>query len=393
MSSSRPITFMVFALSCAFSLTAVFGVIILPSFLPESVILTPPSSFSLAQGGNPPIAQDVTVDSSVEALAKTNRSSEAIAHLLFAGDIMLARGVESTTLKKGLNYPLSDVTPLISSADLAIANFEGTIQDEQHIEPSGFTFDTTPAIAGIVPAAGFDVVSLSNNHSDNHGATIVKHTRDTLTSLGVTPFGDPYESGNFVAHKTLNGTTFAFIGFHAFGEDSSSIIPTIETEKSAGNFVIVFPHWGVEYSPTPSITQIESAHAFIDAGADAIIGAHPHVIESYENYHGVPIIYSLGNFLFDQDWSIPTQQGLVLGFDLDATSITLTFTPITIHNQKTTLMAADAASAVLSNNNLPSILKIPRVTNQKTEEPPVSPAASSPNTPPTTPTDSPTKPE
>lgn len=375
---------MVFALSCVFSVAAVLGALALPSFLP-----VPTLSQSLAQGGNPPIAQGVLADRSSAAIPQPIPTT----HLLFAGDIMLARGVEWRINKEGLDYSLSDVTPLISKADLAIANFEGTVRDTPHPESDGFVFDTTPAIANIVPAAGFDVVSLSNNHSDNYGASVVQHTRESLTTLGVTPFGDPYNSKDFVAHKTVNGITLAFIGFHAFGEDPQSIIPTIESEKAAGNFVIVFPHWGVEYSATPSVTQVESAHTFVDAGADAIIGAHPHVIETYENYHGVPIIYSLGNFLFDQDWSIPTQQGLVLGFDLDASSITLTFTPISVHKQKTTLMNATDASQILSDHNLPSILKISRPTNQKTATPPSVPASSAPNSLPTTPTDSPTTPD
>ncbi len=349
---TRSIAFMNLSLTAIFSMSSVFGAIALPSFLPER---------SMTISENPILVYSSEIPRRVVSTAITPP-----AHLLFVGDIMLARGVEWRIGKNNLNYPLADITDFISKADLTIGNFEGTIRDKPNQELDGFTFDTTPAIAGILPTAGFDVVSLSNNHSDNHGAAIVSYTRQTLINLGVTPFGDPYESKNFVAHKTVNGIPVAFIGFHAFGEDPESILPTIEAEKAAGNFVVVLPHWGNEYESTPSLAQTDAAHLFIDHGANAIIGAHPHVIQAYENYKGVPIIYSLGNFLFDQDWSVPTQQGLALGFDIDSSSIQLTFTPISVIKSHTTIMGADEAAKVLSEHNLPVTLRISRPIVQNT---------------------------
>lgn len=340
-------------LATIFSIGSVLGAIALPSFLPERQIA--PSTNSI------PVYSSETTQRIVSTV-----TTPSIAHLLFVGDIMLARGVEWRIGKNNLDYPLGGIKDFISKADLAIGNFEGTIRDEPNQELDGFTFDTTPIIAGIVPTAGLDVVSLSNNHSDNHGSAIVAYTRQALTDLGVTPFGDPYTSKDFVAHKTVNDIPITFIGFHAFGEDPESILPAIESEKAAGNFVIVFPHWGNEYEFTPSAAQTDAAHLFIDHGADAIIGAHPHVIQTYENYKGIPIIYSLGNFLFDQDWSIPTQQGLALGFDIDASSIQLTFTPISIIKSRTTIMSAEEATKVLSEHNLPSTLRISRPIVQNT---------------------------
>lgn len=334
---------MVLYLSCVFSLGAVFGAIVLPSFLPDIVVAD----------STAPTASDGVVPPPSEP-----------AHLLFVGDIMLARGVEWRIGKTSLTYPLSDITDYLSAPDLTIGNFEGTIRDAPHQELDGFTFDTTPEIAQIAADAGVDFVSLSNNHSDNYGSAVVASTRSTIASLGMTPFGDPYTSKDFIGHATINGTAISFIGFHAFGEELESIVDAIKAEKTAGNFVIVFPHWGNEYQDTPSSAQTDAAHLFIDSGADAIIGAHPHVIQTYENYKGVPIIYSLGNFLFDQDWSIPTQQGLTLGFDIDTDSITMTFVPISDAKEHVTLMNADDAVTVLSAHGLPSTLKISRPTTQ-----------------------------
>ncbi len=341
----RPIAVMNLVLTCLFAIIAVGGAIIFPSFFPlavssPSALPTPSSSTSPL----PPPTEPV--------------------NLLFVGDIMLARGVEWRIGKEGIDYPLADVASLIAGADLAIGNFEGTIRNEPNQELDGFTFDTTPAIAQMVRNAGFDVLSLSNNHSDNYGSAVVQSTRETLAAQGFTVFGDPYESERFVAHAEHNGISFAFIGFHAFGEDPESILPIIASEAAAGNFVIVYPHWGNEYQFTPSAAQAEAAHQFVDAGADAIIGAHPHVIQTYENYRGVPIIYSLGNFLFDQDWSVPTQQGLALNFSVDETTITMTFIPISVIKSHVTLMNAEDASGILAEHGLPATLKIVRPINQ-----------------------------
>ena len=338
---TRHIAFMTLGLACVFSVAAVLGVIFLPGLFPAAVVVehTEPS---VESGPIGPIA-------AVEP-----------AHLLFVGDIMTARGVEWRIGKNDLSYPFKNVTDFLSEPDLTVGNFEGTIRDEPNQELDGFTFDTTPAIAKTVADAGVDFLSLSNNHSDNHGAAIVQYTRETIASLGMTPFGDPYDSKDFVAHKTIGDATFAFIGFHAFGEKPESILEAIRAEKALGNFVIVFPHWGNEYETTPSVAQTDAAHLFIDAGADAIVGAHPHVIQTYENYNGVPIIYSLGNFLFDQDWSVPTQQGLALKFDVSDTQITMTFVPISIVKSQPAVMSTNDAMRILSEHNLPITLTIER---------------------------------
>lgn len=337
---TRHIAFMTLGLACVFSIAAVVGVIFLPALFPAVVIEHTDPSYELDPMGPIVVAEP--------------------AHLLFIGDIMTARGVEWRIGKNDLSYPFKNVTEFLSEPDLTIGNFEGTIRDEPNQELDGFTFDTTPAIAKTVADAGVDVLSLSNNHSDNHGAAIVQYTRETITSLGMMPFGDPYNSKDFVAHKTIGDTTFAFVGFHAFGEEPESILDTIRSEKALGNFVIVFPHWGNEYQATPSVAQTNAAHLFIDAGADAIIGAHPHVIQTYENYRGVPIVYSLGNFLFDQDWSVATQQGLALRFDVGEKSITMTFIPVSVVKSQPVVMNISDAVRILSEHNLPITLTIER---------------------------------
>jgi poly-gamma-glutamate synthesis protein (capsule biosynthesis protein) len=275
---------------------------------------------------------------------------------------MLARGIE-WQIKKHDNdvaYPLTRIGDTLATPDLTIGNFEGTIREHSVQEINEFSFDTTREITATLADAGIDVLSLSNNHSNNYGSTIVRHTRTTITELGMTPFGDPHDSASFIAHRTVGTITFAFLGFHAFEEDPKSLLSAITAEHAAGNFVIVFPHWGNEYQFTPSVAQTDAAHQFVDAGADAIIGSHPHVIQTHELYHNVPIVYSLGNFIFDQDWSVPTQQGLMLDMTISDTKIVLTFIPVSVVHSRVSVMDANEADAILAQRGLPKTLTIPR---------------------------------
>ncbi|MCR4312065.1 MAG: CapA family protein [Candidatus Uhrbacteria bacterium] len=287
--------------------------------------------------------------------------------LFFTGDIMLARGVEWRIGQEGINYPLENMVEIISAADIAIGNFEGTIREVQNVEP-GYTmsFDTTPALAQMVIDSGFDVLSLANNHGDDFGPSVTTYTRDTIEALGAFPVGDPSDSANNIARIDRNGFALSIIGYHAFGEEYSTIVEAIALEKAAGRFVIVFPHWGPEYESTPHASaEVEPAHAFVDAGADLVIGAHPHVIQTIETYNGVPVIYSLGNFLFDQDWSVPTQQGMTVLVTLTDNDITLDFATVQVSLQKTTPMSDEASAALLSTYDIPATMTIPRISNIK----------------------------
>lgn len=346
MQFARPIASATLVLACAFSLAAVFGVIFLPAMLPIG-----PEILRVAQD-----------DGQSQELAFETPSSPA--SLLFIGDIMLARGVEWRIARNDISYPLSEVADYLSAPNLTIGNFEGTIRDLPNQELDGFSFDTTPAIAAMVRDAGVDIVSLSNNHTHDHGAATLVYTRETLLALGMTPFGDYLDSASHVAHATVNDFTFAFIGFHAFTEEPESIVAAIGAEKAAGNIVVVFPHWGNEYETQPSAAQTEAAHLFVDAGADLVIGAHPHVIQPLEIYRDVPIVYSLGNFLFDQDWSVLTQQGLTLGILVDETSFTMSFVPTSVIKSRVTIMDPNDAAAILLQHTLPATLKIARPTSQ-----------------------------
>lgn len=312
--------------------TILIGFLVISPF-PTWKTTTPPQQHYLvlaATRSEATIASPATASSNDEEILSPDSVT-----LEFVGDIMLARNVESYIKTYGQDYPFEKIGDLLASNDLLIGNFEGTVREKENIEVTNvMNFDTTPANVTMLANQGFDLLSLSNNHADDFGRTTLDLTRQTITDSGMTPFGDAWESSLYVAHKTVNGLPLAFVGYHAFNESTEGVMEAIKTEKAAGNFVIVMPHWGVEYVRDPSSSQVFAAHQFIDAGADAIIGAHPHVIETVEIYKNVPIIYSLGNFLFDQDWSEDTKRGMTVKLTIADDQLTLKFEPLYLEKRQ-----------------------------------------------------------
>ncbi len=252
-------------------------------------------------------------------------------YLVFTGDIMMARAVEWTMKEKGSAYPFAKWdTSLFKGADAVIGNFESTIREKENIEKADvLNFDTLPQYISSLKDTGFTHLSLANNHADDFGQTTTDFTRANIAANNLTPFGDPFAGKTFITH--LDGDIpITLIGFHAFGEPPTGIIETITAESAAGNFVIIFPHWGNEYQHTPSIAQTSAAQIWINAGADLIIGAHPHVVQRVEMIDDVPVVYSLGNFLFDQDFSEDTKTGAIVNVNIkeDADEVSPTLDPL-----------------------------------------------------------------
>ncbi|MDQ5952321.1 MAG: hypothetical protein QG626_449 [Patescibacteria group bacterium] len=279
---------------------------------------------------------------------------EPKAVLSFVGDIMLARQVEQTIVEKGATWPFAQIGDLFLGSDLVIGNFEGTVREKRNIEVTNqMIFDTTPDNVPILADAGFTHLSLANNHADDYGQTVTEATREAITQAGITPFGDPFTGGKFIARENINGVSISIIGFHAFEETIQDILPAVEQEHAQGRFVIVYPHWGVEYATVAPSVETYPAQLFVNAGADLIIGAHPHVIQNIEIVDGTPVIYSLGNFLFDQDFSTNTKQGLTVQVTVTENTVDLHFVPVQIENRQSFPMETEAANALLTRLGFP----------------------------------------
>jgi len=235
--------------------------------------------------------------------------------LTFVGDIMLGRSVNLGSLKRGdFSWPFQLVNEKLSRADLTIGNLESILYPDCPPVDTGFKFCADPqALTGLL-LAGFDVLSLANNHTTNYGQEGISYTNNLLTNNGiqVVGLGEPV-----VINR--HGTRFGFLAYNQVGvyqgiataTEDRLVSDLIILDNLADVKVIIF-HWGTEYVATPSATQIKLARLAVDHGADLVVGAHPHWVQTNERYQGKPIYYSLGNFIFDQEWSQQTKQGLAL---------------------------------------------------------------------------------
>ena len=246
--------------------------------------------------------------------------------LLFTGDIMLDRGIRYyaenfSAGEKGNKFIFDKISPILKSYDLVITNLEGPITSNKSISSGTtpgstnnyfFTFD--PSWAKTLFEQNIRVVNLGNNHILNFGRDGLAQTKKYLDEVKVGYFGSPDYPKSTTTK--INGVKITFVSYNEFSavpEETKSTVEEIKKTKDFSDIIIVFCHWGVEYSLEPTEEIKNMAHQFVDAGADLIIGSHPHVIEPMEEYNGKRIYYSLGNFIFDQYFSEDVRNGLGVG--------------------------------------------------------------------------------
>lgn len=272
--------------------------------------------------------------------------------ILFVGDIMLDRSVARHAMASSTDVLFAGVLDLFKVADARVANLEGAITTNPSIAQVDntilhFTFDPTLAQAALAPL-NLTAVSLANNHSYDFGRTGFDTTQTYLKGWGIKPFGHPYNARDLSATLDIRGKQFCLVGYHSlYDAGTTEVVTEIMRLRPLCYRVVVFPHWGDEYEHVANEAQIKAAHSFVDAGADLVIGAHPHVVQNVETYRGKAIFYSLGNFMFDQDFSWATTHGLAVKVTFGETSTTYTLTPITIQNQEASKAIEPDAARVL----------------------------------------------
>lgn len=266
--------------------------------------------------------------------------------LLFAGDVYLSDHVlEAYDAAGGIDGVLSqDYQAEIQAADFFMTNEEFPFSTRGTPAPDKqFTFRVHPEKVKLMQEMGIDFVTLANNHALDYGRDAMLDTIDTLDHAGIRHVG----AGKNLAEARkpdvveLNGRTFAFIGATrvypeedwAASTDSAGMFSTydggaqlaeeVKAAKQQADYVIAYVHWGIEREETPNGVQKSIAHRLVDAGADLVVGAHPHVLQGIEYYQGVPIAYSLGNFVFGS--SIPSTA--LLQADVDDEGIRLRLIP------------------------------------------------------------------
>ncbi len=259
---------------------------------------------------------DAVNDEIRERIAKDLNGRETT--IQFFGDMMLDRHVRALIDASGkddsCDYPFSMIDPVIGTADLRVVNMEGplTNNDSVSVKDNGLRF-TQPMKCLIDIAQRFQVVDLANNHMYDFGSAGYAETKKNLTLAGIKYFGGYYNSPDTYYIKEINGFKIAFFGWNeAGGGGTKTVVADIKKvkEKELADFVVVMPHWGAEYKTIANDNQKKAAADFIGAGADLIVGSHPHVIQGAEDISGKPVFYSLGNFVFDQYFSKEVVSGL-----------------------------------------------------------------------------------
>lgn len=297
------------------------------------------------------VAQELTIYSPLRALGRLQfvGQSRLTVSVIAAGDLLLGGSATSTVQSNGYDYPFDSTRSLIERSDFAMANLEAPFGTGGSPFDKKYTFRVPPNWAAGIANAGFDVLTLANNHILDYGEKALVSTMSVLDSLDLAYCGagrnrDEAEKGiilksgdwtigflaysltypeEFWATDTRAGTAYPY---------QQRLEKSIRDIKSKVDFVIVSFHWGGELRQYPKGYQKQFAHQSIDWGADLIIGHHPHVLQGFEIYNQRLIAYSLGNYVFGS-YSRNARDAALLKMWFDRTgSLLAQVIPISVDN-------------------------------------------------------------
>ena len=262
---------------------------------------------------------------------------QPLVSLVAVGDIMLGRGVGGLIRANSSGYPFDLTSELTNQADVAFGNLESPIT-ARGVQQGGIALRAAPEVAEGLSDAGFDIVSLANNHTDDCGALGLLDTMSHLDGEDIAYVGLSGEAGAGQEAVTLEvkGLTIALLAYNhvaprwvASGDGDSgpawlepeTAYADVRRVAEVSDFVVVSLHWGAEYMPLPDEFQQDVVRGMLEAGAGLIVGHHPHVVGAVAWEDEGFVAYSLGNFVFDQPFSVETMQGLVLRCLIDRTGL------------------------------------------------------------------------
>jgi poly-gamma-glutamate synthesis protein (capsule biosynthesis protein) len=241
------------------------------------------------------------------------------------------------------------VRRLFRDAELAIANHEMPVTEAWDFHTSGLRFSGKPELTEIFKRAGIDWMSLANNHIKDYGTEGISDTRRILRRYGIASGGAgvDLDQARRISYLEAGETTLAIVPclgvvpiYYASQSQGGAtpcldryLVPDIKAASRKADVVLVFPHWGVEYSRLPTADQRRHAARWVKAGADLVLGAHSHVAGAVEDIEGVPVLYSLGNLIFDQHWSTNTMESMLVQATFQGDRlVTFDLVPYIIHD-------------------------------------------------------------
>lgn len=260
--------------------------------------------------------------------------------LLAVGDIMLGegpldlgRGAASAIRKEGPDYPFALVGDCLRSGDVVFGNVEAVLSTRgvRKGRVRSLVLRGDPQAAAGLKRAGFNVVSLANNHALEHGPEALEETKSALSAQGIAlaGVGGSREAARKPLVLTSGGWRIGVLAYclvddetaYLSVDDPGDICGDVARARNDADLVIVSLHWGHEYIHRPSPGQVRLAHEIIDSGCAVILGHHPHVLQGLEDYHGGLIAYSLGNFVFDMPGP-DTRESVILRTGLSRAGVT-----------------------------------------------------------------------
>lgn len=255
--------------------------------------------------------------------------------LTVVGDIMLGRGVPGGSA-------LGPMSARLAAADITVGNLESTLArlGPPQQEPVSDSFSAVPSVRRDLRAAGFDAISLANNHTGDFGEQSLVRTVDLLRAGGLPTFGAGRDLAEARTPVVLerDGVAFGFLGFNAIGETPEAgpgqpgalsvsmpprtgpldraeldrVLTDVRRLSRRVDAVVVLPHWGTQYTHRPEAVQRQVARELVRAGADLVVGGHPHWVQGADQVGDALVVHSLGNFTFDMDFSPQAMEGLAL---------------------------------------------------------------------------------
>ena len=343
-----------------FSLLLVIGIVFAIFYYSQKPIDNPltPSSSSVEEKANSDIVLDTSSqdkkskqESNTQPKELDNKIDKPI-NILSFGDMMLDRYIRKFIDNKGVKPLFTNIPPILKNKDMVVVNLEGSITNfnPKPLDPNNVSFTFDPKIVPELKKIGFTHFSLANNHSLDFGAEGVRQTKEFLDKENLKYFGD-YKNKTALSYiESIENFKVGLIGYHElFDPDTTSVVNEIQNIRDKTDFIIVYPHWGAEYKTNFSKSQQDKAYKFIDAGADAVLGAHPHVIQPIEIYKDKVIFYSLGNFIFDQTFSQNTQQGLAVNIKLENKNINYEIITLESRNLIPYILSNSGRETILSN--------------------------------------------
>jgi poly-gamma-glutamate synthesis protein (capsule biosynthesis protein) len=274
---------------------------------------------------------------------------ESTLTLALVGDVMLGRGV-AQELDGDWEAAFTEVQPWLAEADLAFANLESPLTTAP-LSPTEGAYDlrAPPEAIAALRAAGFDIVSLANNHALDADETGLAQTIATLDTAGITGLVDWSAS-----------TMYHFLAFDdsIAPLDVKAASDAVAAAAKRAN-VVVSIHWGGEYQAAPGPRQRAVARALADAGAKIIVGHGPHVLQRVEWIEETLVAYSLGNFLFDQPYPVDCRWGAILRVTLQSNRVVaVTAVPTIVEQGRVRVAAPDEAAAIYARMGLESLSRI-----------------------------------